>query len=174
MSVWKCPHCTSVQIIMGEELSDFQCSKLNCGAILDKLDEPDAGRAMREAFYCHDHRFSPAIVDELARVRSVNAGLKRIVKALEADEIGDAPCEHSVRPRDPGHKVTVGWNPALETFFLRVIRRKDGGVVAHQGTKTREIIDIIDLKKRAHRYAYFNNALIEQLRADRDAGQVSS
>lgn len=84
MSVWKCPHCTSVAIIV-DGVTHETCPKVGCGGIAEKLDEPEAGRAIREAFYAHDHGFS-----------SVDAGLGDLerlaesVKACGSDKTGGA------------------------------------------------------------------------------------
>lgn len=79
-----------------------------------------------------------------------------------------------MRPRSPDHKVTVGWSPKLQSFWLKVVEPKNNNkLVTWVGMKEREIIDVVHLEKRAHRYAYFNNELKGKLKADRDAGAAS-
>ena len=82
--------------------------------------------------------------------------------------------EHILRPRTPDRKVTVGWDPALATFFCKVIDTKHDKLIDFLGNKEREIIDVVDLRKRVHRYGYFNQELGDKLRADRDAGRAAS
>lgn len=83
MSVWKCPYCESVAIVIdprtcdGVEDIDDTCPKIGCRAIMVRLDEPDAGNAIRRAFYNFDH----ASLDRL----------NQSVVALGDNEIGDAP-----------------------------------------------------------------------------------
>lgn len=82
--------------------------------------------------------------------------------------------EHVVRPRSPDHKVTVGWNEKLQSFHLKVWDKKADKLVTWVGMSQGEIIEIVHLEKRAHRYAYFNNELKDKLKADRDAGRAAS
>jgi hypothetical protein len=64
MAVLSCPHCGTVIILVGvtEEpiLAGYDieteiCPKFNCRRRLVRLTEPDAGAAIRKAFYGHDH-----------------------------------------------------------------------------------------------------------------------
>lgn len=82
--------------------------------------------------------------------------------------------EHTVRPRNPDHRVTVGWNAKLQSFWFKVWDKKADRIVTWVGLQQRELPETIDLKKRMHRYAYFNNELGERLKADRAAGKVAS
>jgi hypothetical protein len=76
MSVWKCPHCTSVQIVIGDRpfgesggvalrAVSQKCPRADCGGIMTELDEPEACIAVRAALYGHDHGFSPVPSSEI-------------------------------------------------------------------------------------------------------------
>lgn len=84
MSVLQCPHCKSVHVITGDSNSD-KCTNAACGGVMAELDEPEAGAAVRGAFYGHDHGLSPALSpDETARLAAAApellAALRLIVK----------------------------------------------------------------------------------------------
>jgi hypothetical protein len=83
--------------------------------------------------------------------------------------------EHILRPRNPDHRVVVGWDNALQTFFAKVTDRskRDCPEVASLGTYEREIIDIIDFRKRVHRFGYFGEADRKELLAQREAGRAA-
>jgi hypothetical protein len=123
MSVYWCPHCTSVAIVVGDRrLNDGvsvtsravseKCPRVDCGGILDKLDEPNAGNVVRAAFYGHDHGFAQLapgeqlnraenIAHQLEALKVFNKSLESFAVALNKpdgkanalgpDEIGDAP-----------------------------------------------------------------------------------
>ncbi len=55
MAVLSCPHCGSVHIVVGGEPDTEVCTQIHCRGIMDRLIEPDAGAAIRKAFYAHDH-----------------------------------------------------------------------------------------------------------------------
>jgi hypothetical protein len=55
MAVLACPHCGSVLIIVGGHPTTGLCQQGNCRGVLAQLVEPEAGTAIRKAFYAHDH-----------------------------------------------------------------------------------------------------------------------
>lgn len=64
---------------------------------------------------------------------------------------------HEIPARDPAHKVIVGWDHPLLTYFVQVIDRakEDAGdddkFVLWAGTAPREIYDEDQLARRASR-----------------------
>lgn len=84
---------------------------------------------------------------------------------------------HEIRPRDPGHKVIVGWDHPLQTFYAQVIDRKkeaagsDDKHVKWIGCKPREIYEIEDLCQRIRSYAYIPAAVATTLYGDKDEGR---
>lgn len=84
---------------------------------------------------------------------------------------------HQLRPRDPGHKVIVGWDPPLETYFAQVIDRKkevageDEKFVLWIGCSHREITDLDGLRQRIKRYAYISSETATALYGDMDEGR---
>jgi hypothetical protein len=61
MAVLSCPHCGTVHIVVGETAADV-CTRTQCRGIMDRLAEPEAGAAIRRAFYGHDHE-APATAE---------------------------------------------------------------------------------------------------------------
>lgn len=61
MAVLACPHCGSVAILTGGDTDDDVCPRRDCRGIMARLAEPDAGAAIRKAFYGHDHELDSAI-----------------------------------------------------------------------------------------------------------------
>jgi hypothetical protein len=59
MAVLSCPHCGSVHIITDNRMEADTCTKLGCRGIMERLAEPEAGIAIRKAFYGHDHDVTP-------------------------------------------------------------------------------------------------------------------
>lgn len=81
MAVLSCPHCGSVAIIVGGDTDFDVCPKTGCGGIIERLIEPEAGAAIRRAFYGHDHGLE-SLTEQIGRVQEVNRGLERINAAL--------------------------------------------------------------------------------------------
>lgn len=65
---------------------------------------------------------------------------------------------HELQARDPNHKVIVGWDHPLLTFFVQVIDRRkeaardDDKFVLWRGTKPREIYEVDQLERIVMRY----------------------
>jgi len=84
---------------------------------------------------------------------------------------------HYLHPLDPAHKVIVGWDHPLLTFFVQVIdRRKDeAGVddkfILWRGTRTREIYEVDQLERIARKYAEFTPEIGSTLYGDKDEGR---
>jgi len=69
------------------------------------------------------------------------------------------PMSRYVLPaHDPTLRVTVGWDPPLQTFFAQVVRpttapHADGRLVAWIGTRTQEIPSVVQLGRQLAAYA---------------------
>jgi len=85
MSIWQCPHCRSVAIIVRGETYQI-CLKNGCGAVLERVENRDARLVIAEALQAHE----PSLTEQLEDAKAVNAGLKRIVEALNSDDTGGA------------------------------------------------------------------------------------
>jgi hypothetical protein len=83
---------------------------------------------------------------------------------------------HEIAARDPAHKVIVGWDHPLLTFFVQVIDRKkedagdDNKFVLWAGTNLREIYDEDQLARRVGRYADLTTDIRATLYGDKDEG----
>lgn len=83
---------------------------------------------------------------------------------------------HELPPLDPAHKVIVGWDPPLQTFFVQVIDRakEDAGdddkFVLWKGCSLREIYEVDQLARIVGRYAKFSPELGVTLYGDKDDG----
>ena len=83
---------------------------------------------------------------------------------------------HQIRARDPNHKVIVGWDHPLLTYFAQVIDRKkedvgdDDKFVLWIGTSPHEIYEIDDLRREIRPYAYFPEDIAAKLYGDKDGG----
>ena len=84
---------------------------------------------------------------------------------------------HEVAAKDPRHKVIVGWDHPMLTFFAQVIDRakeeagKDEKFVLWIGASYREIYEIDELAARLHRYAALPAELRAALYGDKDDGR---
>jgi hypothetical protein len=84
---------------------------------------------------------------------------------------------HEIPARDPAHKVIVGWDPPLQTFFAQVIDRnkeaagKDDKFVLWIGCGLREITEIETLAKKIARYAVLTRDMVATLYGDKDEGR---
>lgn len=76
---------------------------------------------------------------------------------------------------NPNHKVIVGWDHPLLTFFLQVIDRKREGTDNHllvwRGTNRREIYEVDRLAVIARPYAILSNEIRSTLYGDKDEGK---
>jgi hypothetical protein len=83
---------------------------------------------------------------------------------------------HQIRPRDPGHKVIVGWDHPLLTYFAQVIDRakeaagEDEKFVLWIGCSLREICEMDDLRQRIKAFAYIPADIGARLYGDKDEG----
>jgi hypothetical protein len=81
-----------------------------------------------------------------------------------------------IRPRDPAHKVIIGWDHPLQTYFAHVIDRKkeaagrDDKFVLWIGAAPREICEVEDLRQRIKPWAYINAEIGAKLYGDKDEG----
>lgn len=81
---------------------------------------------------------------------------------------------HEVLARDPAHKIIVGWDPPLQTFFVQVIDRRaedagaDDKFVLWEGCCLREIYEVDQLVRRVGRYADLTADLRATLHGDKD------
>jgi hypothetical protein len=87
---------------------------------------------------------------------------------------------HELTARDPAHKVIVGWDHPLLTFFVQVIDRakedagdddKDDKFVLWRGTRPMEIYEIDQLGRIVGRYAEFTPEIGSTLYGDKDEGR---
>lgn len=84
---------------------------------------------------------------------------------------------HEIPARDPAHKIIVGWDHPLQTFFMQVIDREleDGGhddkFVSWRGTRPREIYEVDELGRRLARYAELTPDMGATLYGDKDEGR---
>ncbi len=84
---------------------------------------------------------------------------------------------HQIRGRDPAHKVIVGWDSPLRTYFAQVIDRKkedadpDEKFVTWIGCSSEEILEVDDLRNRIKPWAYIGADVAAKLRGDRYVGR---
>ena len=84
---------------------------------------------------------------------------------------------HKIPARNPAHKVIVGWDHPLLTFFVQVIDRakEDAGdddkFVYWAGTSLREIYDEDQLARHARPYADLSHDIRATLYGDKDEGR---
>jgi hypothetical protein len=84
---------------------------------------------------------------------------------------------HEIPARNPAHKIIVGWDHPLQTFFMQVIDRKkeaagrDDKFVAWRGCEPREIYHVEDLRRYLRPYAELSPAMGATLYGDKDEGR---
>ena len=84
---------------------------------------------------------------------------------------------HELTALDPAHKVIVGWDHPLLTFFIQVIDRakekagEDEKFVLWRGTALREIYQVSALERIGRRYAEFTPEMAAVLYGDQDEGR---
>lgn len=84
---------------------------------------------------------------------------------------------HEIPARDSAHKVIVGWDHPLLTFFVQVIDRAkeadgdDDKFVLWRGCALREIYEIDQLARITDRYAVLTSGLRSTLYGDKDEGR---
>lgn len=84
---------------------------------------------------------------------------------------------HDIPARDPAHKIIVGWDQPLLTFFMQVIDRKkeaageDEKFVSWLGCSFGEIYEVDHLRRRLARYADLTPEMGATLYGDKDEGR---
>lgn len=84
---------------------------------------------------------------------------------------------HEVAAVNPKHKVIVGWDHPMLTFFVQVIDRRaeeagaDDKFVMWKGTRLREIYEVDHLARIAGRHADLSTDLRATLYGDKDEGR---
>ena len=84
---------------------------------------------------------------------------------------------HEIPARDAAHKVIVGWDHPLLTYFVQVIDRakEDAGdddkFVLWRGTSVREIYEIDQLARIAGKFGVLTSDLRARLYGDKDEGR---
>ncbi len=83
---------------------------------------------------------------------------------------------YEIPAKDPAHKVIVGWDHPLLTFFVQVIDRAkeaagdDHKFVLWAGTAPREIYDEQQLADQVRKYAVLTADMRATLYGDKDEG----
>lgn len=84
---------------------------------------------------------------------------------------------YELPPKDPAHKVIVGWDHPLLTYFVQVIDRKkedddeDEKFVLWLGCSPREIYEVDHLARAVGRYAVLTTEMRTTLYDDKDEGR---
>lgn len=84
---------------------------------------------------------------------------------------------HEIAAVNPAHKIIIGWDHPLLTFFIQVINRKrekegyDDKFIYWAGLKPREIYEVEDLVRHARPYANIPYELRSTLYGDKDEGR---
>jgi hypothetical protein len=88
-----------------------------------------------------------------------------------------AVSRHEIPALDPAHKVIVGWDHPLLTYFAQVIDRakeeagEDEKLVLWVGCSLREVYEIDGLQRRIRRHAALSNDMRATLYGDKDEGR---
>ena len=85
---------------------------------------------------------------------------------------------HELTAKDPNHRVIVGWDHPLLTFFFQVIDKrlensddKDKFVV-WRGFAPRELYEVDDVRRIVGRYAELTADMASTLYGDKDEGRM--
>jgi hypothetical protein len=84
---------------------------------------------------------------------------------------------HAIPALDPRHKVIVGWDHPLQTYFAQVIDRaaegagSDDKMVLWKGTRLRELYEIDQLAHVLRRHARLETEMRSMLYGDKDDGR---
>lgn len=84
---------------------------------------------------------------------------------------------HEILAKNPNHKVIVGWDHPLLTYFAQVIDRQkeedddDDKMVVWVGCSPREIYEIGQLEQIVRPYAPLSDELKTTLYGDKDEGR---
>lgn len=91
---------------------------------------------------------------------------------------------HEIEARDPArHRVIVGWDPPLQTYFVHVIDRRREAIDDDRpgrsdkfdlwvGAKWRELYEIDELARHLAPYAELTNLMRAKLYRDKDDNQA--
>jgi hypothetical protein len=88
-----------------------------------------------------------------------------------------AVSRHEIPARDPNHKVIVGWDHPLLTYFAQVIDRRkeaageDEKFALWVGTSLREIYEIDQLERKLRPFACLDAEIRTTLYGDKDEGR---
>jgi hypothetical protein len=104
-------------------------------------------------------------------VKIIGRSSKVIRRLRDGNVIGGVMSNYSLQGKNPNHKVFVGWDPMLNTFFLHIIDQSkdedDGGrEIVDIGATFGEIRDVDALEEKAKEYVEFTGELWADLRAD--------
>jgi protein gp37 len=111
-----------------------------------------------------------------ARARIPDAGLAAD-GACRANADGALMSRHEIPAKDSNHKVIVGWDHPLLTYFAQVIDRRkenageDEKFVLWLGTSLREIYEVDQLERRIRRFAELTPDMGPTLYRDKDEGR---
>ncbi len=84
---------------------------------------------------------------------------------------------HEISARDPKHKVIVGWDHPLQTFFMQVIDRaeeaagSDDKIIEWLGCTPREMYEVDHLSRCLAPYADLSPQMGSTLYGDKDEGR---
>lgn len=84
---------------------------------------------------------------------------------------------HELTPHDPAHRVIVGWDHPLQTFFVQVIdrakeaRHAEEKFILWRGYRLRQIYEVDQLERLVARYADFPPEIGATLYGDKDEGR---
>ena len=84
---------------------------------------------------------------------------------------------HEISARDPNHKIVVGWDHPLQTFFVQVIDRRleeddeEDKFVLWRGCRMREIYEVDQLARLVNRYGELTPDMGATLYGDKDEGR---
>jgi hypothetical protein len=84
---------------------------------------------------------------------------------------------HEIPARNPAHKVIVGWDHPLLTFFVQVIdrEREDAGddlkMILWRGTSLRELYEVEDVRRTVAAFADLSPEIGAKLYGDKDEGR---
>lgn len=84
---------------------------------------------------------------------------------------------HIIPALNPNHKIAVGWDEPLQSFFLKVtdrhreLRGEGEKAIAWYGTAFKELPELDNLKRRITGFAVIPNVLLGRLFRDKDEGK---
>ena len=84
---------------------------------------------------------------------------------------------HEIRAWNPQHKIIVGWDHPLQTFFVQVIDRakedasEDEKFVLWRGCVPRALYEVGDVARTVRRYGELTADMAATLYGDKDEGR---